>query len=175
MKTIKVVPAIIPKSFDELNDKIDIVSDFVDTIQIDISDGEFAENITWPYTEGDELPNHELPQSDTLKLELDLYANNPDEVIDAWIEAGVKTVILHLETIDNPSVLIADLKLRDIEIGISINPSTRSSILDQWIPEINFVQLMGTAHCMGPWGPMGPLTSVTGISRGTHIRGSSRH
>ncbi|HJN62951.1 MAG TPA: hypothetical protein QGH03_01835 [Candidatus Paceibacterota bacterium] len=143
MKTIKVVPAIIPKSFDELNDKIDIVSDFVDTIQIDISDGEFAENITWPYTEGDELPNHELPQSDTLKLELDLYANNPDEVIDAWIEAGVKTVILHLETIDNPSVLIADLKLRDIEIGISINPSTRSSILDQWIPEINFVQLMG--------------------------------
>ena len=143
MKTIKVVPAIIPKSFDELNDKIDIVSDFVDTIQIDISDGEFAENITWPYTEGDELPNHELPQSDTLKLELDLYANNPDEVIDAWIEAGVKTVILYLETIDNPSVLIADLKLRDIEIGISINPSTRSSILDQWIPEINFVQLMG--------------------------------
>jgi len=140
---IKVVPAIIPKSFDELEDKIDVVSDFVDRIQLDISNGEFADNITWPYTEGDEFPNHDLPYKDSIDLSLDLYVTNPEEVIPAWIEAGVKTIILHLETIDDPSVLIADLKLQNIEVGISINPSTKSSILDEWIPEVDFVQLMG--------------------------------
>jgi ribulose-phosphate 3-epimerase len=144
----KVVPAIIPKSFDELEDKIDIISDFVDRVQIDISDGEFGGSITWPYTEGDDFPNHELSYKDSLSIELDLYATNPEEVVLAWVDAGVKTVILHLEMIDDPSIIIADLKLQDIEVGLSISPSTKSSILDEWISEIDFVQLMGNDKVM---------------------------
>ena len=140
---IKVVPAIIPKSFSDLEDKIDIVSDFVERVQIDISDGEFAQSVTWPYTEGDEFPNHDLPYRDSMHITLDLYSINPEEVVPAWIEAGIKTVILHLETIDDPSMLISDLRLQGIEIGLSINPSTKNSALDEWIPEIDFVQLMG--------------------------------
>jgi ribulose-phosphate 3-epimerase len=148
MPSIKVVPAIIPKSFDDLEDKIDVVSDFVERVQIDISDGEFGENVTWPYTEGDELPNHDLPQRDSIDIELDLYSTNPEEIVDAWVDAGVKSVILHLETIDDPSVIIADLKLRDIEVGLSISPSTKNSALDKWISEIDFVQLMGNDKVM---------------------------
>jgi len=140
---IKVVPAIIPKSFDELEDKIDIVSDFVDTVQIDISNGEFAESITWPYTEGEEFPSHDFSYAESLNLEIDLFVSNPEEITEAWIEAGAKTIILHLETIDEPGDLIADLKLRDIKVGISINPSTKSSLLDEWIEQVDFVQLMG--------------------------------
>jgi ribulose-phosphate 3-epimerase len=144
----KIVPAIIPKSFDELEDKIDIVSDFVDRVQIDISDGEFGGSVTWPYTEGDDFPNHEFSYKDSLSIELDLYATNPEEIVPAWVDAGVKTVILHLEMIDDPSIIIADLKLQDIEVGLSISPSTKSSILDTWIPEIDFVQLMGNDKVM---------------------------
>jgi ribulose-phosphate 3-epimerase len=145
---IKVVPAIIPKSFSDLEDQIDIVSDFVDRVQIDISDGGFGKNVTWPYTEGDDLPNHDLPYQDSINIELDLYSTNPEEIVDAWVDAGVKTVIFHLETIDDPSMLIADLKIRDIEVGLSISPSTKNSVLDEWIPEIDFVQLMGNDKVM---------------------------
>lgn len=140
---VKVVPAIIPKSFNELKDNIDIVFDFVESVQIDIIDGEFAESITWPYTEGEENPNHKLPYQDELIIEVDLFVMNPEEVVDSWVEAGAKSVIIHLETIEDPSYIIADLKLRDIKVGLSINPSTRSDILDEYLKEIDFVQLMG--------------------------------
>jgi ribulose-phosphate 3-epimerase len=140
---IKVVPAILPKSFDDLEDKIDVVSDFVDGIQIDISDGEFANSTTWPYTEGEDSPNHALPYKDSLNLELDMFVNNPEEIAQSWVDAGVKTFIIHLETIEEPSALIADLKLQDLNVGLSINPSTKSSVLDEWIETIDFVQLMG--------------------------------
>ena len=140
---VKVVPAIIPKSFDELEDKIDVVSDFVDTVQIDISNGEFAESITWPYTEGEEFPSHDFSYAESLNLEIDLFVSNPEEVTEAWIEAGAKTIILHLETIDEPAELITDLKSKDIKVGLSINPSTKSSLLDKWIEAVDFVQLMG--------------------------------
>jgi len=139
----KVVPAIIPKSFDELEDKLDIVADFVDSVQIDISDGEFAGSTTWPYTEGEDAPTHTLPHKDSLNLEIDLFVNNPEEVVQYWVDAGVKKIILHLETIDDPEMIISDLKIQDIEVGLSINPSTKNSILDKWIDQINFVQLMG--------------------------------
>jgi ribulose-phosphate 3-epimerase len=145
---IKVVPAIIPKSFSDLEDKIDIVSDFVDRVQIDISDGEFGENMTWPYTEGDELPNHDLPYKDSIDIELDLYSTNPEEIAGAWVDAGVKSVVIHLETIDDPTSLIDELKMHDIEVGLSINPSTKNSALDEWISQIDFVQMMGNDKVM---------------------------
>jgi ribulose-phosphate 3-epimerase len=140
---VKVVPAIIPKTFDELKDKIDIVSDFVDSVQFDISDGDFAGSITWPYTEGEEFPNHTLPYKDDLKLEVDLFVSNPQDVFESWIDAGVKSMVLHLETLDDPAFIIAELKIRDIEVGLSINPSTRLGVLDEWIDLVDFVQLMG--------------------------------
>jgi len=140
---VKVIPAIIPRSFDELEDKLDLVVDFVDTVQFDISDGEFAGSTTWPYTEGEEIPNHTLPYKNELDLELDLFVINPEEVVDAWVDAGVKSVVLHLETIDDPSMLITDLKIQDIKVGLSINPSTKNSVLNKWLSEINFVQFMG--------------------------------
>ena len=49
----------------------DVISNFVDGVQIDISDGEFARSTTWPYTEGEEEPNHTLPYKDSLDLEME--------------------------------------------------------------------------------------------------------
>jgi len=140
---LKVIPAIIPKDFDDLKDKIDLVIDFVDTVQVDISDGEFAKSITWPYTEGEDVPNHAFPYKDSLNIEIDLFVINPEEIVDAWVGAGAKAIVLHLETVEDPTVLIADLRIQDIKVGLSINPSTKNHVLYKWISEVDFVQFMG--------------------------------
>ncbi|MCC5260089.1 hypothetical protein, partial [Staphylococcus aureus] len=45
---IEVVPAIIPESFLHLHDEVSKVKDFVSLVQVDIADGQFVKNKTWP-------------------------------------------------------------------------------------------------------------------------------
>jgi pentose-5-phosphate-3-epimerase len=40
-KKVEIIPAILPKDFDEVETKISLVKDFVKTVQIDICDGHF--------------------------------------------------------------------------------------------------------------------------------------
>jgi len=46
---IEIVPAIIPENIEHLTEEVGKVMGLVDTIQIDILDGEFAPTTTWPY------------------------------------------------------------------------------------------------------------------------------
>ena len=48
---IEIIPAIIPKDLPDLTRKIELVKGLVDTVQIDVCDGKFAPNTTWPLTE----------------------------------------------------------------------------------------------------------------------------
>ena len=46
---IEIIPAILPKTFDELSDAMSQVSGLVHTVQVDVCDGVFVSNKTWPY------------------------------------------------------------------------------------------------------------------------------
>jgi hypothetical protein len=45
----EIVPAILPKSFAELEEKLPLVSGIVPCVQIDLCDGRFVQSTTWPY------------------------------------------------------------------------------------------------------------------------------
>ena len=51
---------------------------------------------------------------------------NPLAVIDDWIKAGAKRIIIHIETLELKSLKIEKLKnyASDCEIGLAINPET---------------------------------------------------
>ncbi|KKW10400.1 MAG: hypothetical protein UY50_C0035G0012, partial [Parcubacteria group bacterium GW2011_GWA2_49_9] len=44
-----IVPAIIPKDFSDIAEKLELVKGTAHSVQIDIADGKFAPNKTWPY------------------------------------------------------------------------------------------------------------------------------
>jgi len=139
----EVIPAIIPESFDELKDKLSLVSDFVSSVQIDVIDGDFAPPITWPYTLGDEFPEDHLPFKDDLNLEIDLLVSEPGSAIDGWIEAGAKAIIIHMETTEDALLLGESVKEAGVKVGFSINPSTKNEVLDEVVGIADFVQFMG--------------------------------
>lgn len=139
----EIVPAIIPETFDELKDKLSLVSDIVPSVQIDIVDGDFAPSITWPYSLGDELPSNPLPFKDDLNLEIDLLVSDPASVIDGWIEAGAKAIVIHMETTDNALQLGDEIKDKGVKVGFSINPSTKNEVLEEVVDIADFVQFMG--------------------------------
>ena len=137
MDKIEIIPAIMPESFNDLNEKYSRVRDFVNTVQIDVMDGEFVPSKDWPYVGG------ELEKID-FDFEVDLMVKNPEEVIESWVEAGAKRVIIHIESTEK--IEEAFLKIpSDVEVGIALNTTTPNEEIYPLIEKIDFVQFMGIA------------------------------
>ena len=49
---IDIIPAILPKNYEDLKNKIALVRGIVSVVQIDICDGIFVPSKSWPFTTG---------------------------------------------------------------------------------------------------------------------------
>ncbi len=158
---IEVVPAIIPESLDQIFERVNLVKQFVDRVQIDIVDGKFAPSLSWPHLEKElatdfvEIIREEkgLPYWQEIDYEIDLMVSAPKVSADHWISAGAKALIFHIESSKEIYQIINELRERfpteggnslvGLEIGLALNPSTDNSALDDFIAKIDFVQFMG--------------------------------
>lgn len=145
---IEIIPAVLPKDFFELEEKIGLVKDFVKTVQIDVCDGQFTPQPTWPYRKHDDFFEriiHEedgLPGWEKLNFEIDLMANKPEEKIEDWVQAGATRIILHAESKGDLADAIEKMSGR-VEIGLALNVETPVSVIDPFKDKIQVVQLMG--------------------------------
>jgi len=133
---IEIIPAIIPKFFQEIEEKIKLVEPYVDWVQLDVMDGKFVNNLTW------NNPNDLKSLNTNLNLEVHLMINNPEEAIDDWIESGVKRIIIHYESTDKHKEIIEKVKRAGLEIGLAINPETSIEVIDEFYKDIDLVLIM---------------------------------
>ncbi len=155
MSKVEILPAILPKDFFELEEKALLVKDLVKTIQIDVCDGQFVPNATWPYKKEDDsferMQKEEqgIPGWEKLDFEIDLMVNHPEQVIEQWVVAGATRIILHAEAKGDILGALQSLAGR-VEIGVAFAIDTDAltflnSIKEKGF-EINSVQLMGIDH-----------------------------
>lgn len=161
----EIIPAILPKSFDELSEKLDLIAGHVPSVQIDICDGAFVPNRSWPCLKGygnDQVFSdivaefREMPHWDSLDFEFDLmikdtYSNLPD-----FICAGASRIVIHKASVDDEELAacIKDYgKTSDamtpfgIELGLGLMPADDVQVVIDSIKDIaanlHFVQVMG--------------------------------
>ena len=153
-----IIPAIMPKNYDELYSAIESVVGLVPIAQIDIMDGQFVPNFSWPYVSGVPKPTDEhflnmvaekegLPFWEKIDVELDLMVKNVDENLDQWIAIGPKRIVVHFESLENPDNAFAMLKNLQgvIEVGISSNNDTPQETIEKYLNQVDFIQCMGIA------------------------------
>jgi ribulose-phosphate 3-epimerase len=164
---IEIIPAILPTDLDDLRDKMASISGLAPLVQIDVCDGKFVPSKSWPYVKGgmEEFANIKaeedgFPFWDSLDFEVDLMVRHPEAVVDDWVMAGAKRLVLHIESA--PNILEIIEKLREeygtakdesfgLEIGVALDIKTPNEevyeILDMIDQEgdsiIDFVQFMG--------------------------------
>lgn len=162
----EIIPAILPKNYEDLKNKIALVRNVVSLIQIDICDGVFVKSITWPFLSAGkrsdigeaDLDEHfrrilqeqeGMPFWEDIDFELDLMVFNAVENFDIYTKLGPKKVIFHLEAVSNLESFKdflegIDIYVRDIvQIGVAINPTTPLEQIFPLISHIDFVQCMG--------------------------------
>ena len=159
-----IIPAIMPQSYSKMEKLVDQVVGEVDMVQLDLMDGIFVPEKTWPFLEFKskrprldfitDIPWQELqtddlglPHWDELDYELDLMVQDADVYLDYWVALGPKRIIFHLESLDNVERLLNEVQgIRNlIEIGLCIGNDTSVDELLPHLEMIDCVQLMGIA------------------------------
>lgn len=133
-----------PKSFEDLKTLSSRVKDFVDEVQIDIMDGDFVENKSWPYTEG-KNDDESLPFSESLDYEADLMIKNPEEKLEDIFSFRFKKIVFHIESSEDIKEAIQKAReyRGDIKVGIAINIDTPNERLYELLESVEYVQFMG--------------------------------
>lgn len=148
----QVIPAIIPKDFEHLHGQVVQVKDFVNRVQVDIIDGNYAPDPSWPYAadhgEFDALLAQEdgLPFWKDVTYEFDLMIEKPERVVDDYIKIGASGLIFHFDSTDQLDEMIEKCREAKIEAGIAFIPKNFSEDIDfhGWMQKADFIQVMGS-------------------------------
>lgn len=154
---IEIIPAIMPTSLSELETRVTSVAGLVHTVQIDVMDGKFVPSVDWPYVDkesGEEFDGlvfgrSTLPFTGQLAYEVDLMVADPESVVADWVRAGMKRVIVHIESSEYIAAALmrtraaAEAHNEDVEFGLAINTITDNTALHPYLDHVDFVQFMG--------------------------------
>lgn len=150
---VEIIPAIIPKSLEDLKSKLLLVQGKAPKVQIDVIDGVYDDDISWPYKndftdfEQIEMGDEGLPMWQDFDFEFDLMIQNTAEETERFLKAGASAIILHFESFKSHEALEDAISIAqdyEVQIGIAVKPKTPNSKIHALIPEINFVQFMGS-------------------------------
>ena len=128
-----IIPAIIAKNQEELEERIKKVADFVDVIQLDFMDGKFVPNNSIDF-------DFKLPATNC-KFESHLMIKNPEKWIDTHA-IKVDTILIHYESINDPMTIINQIKDKNKKVGFVLNPETPISKIEEYLNHLDQVLIM---------------------------------
>jgi len=132
MKKI-IIPAIIAKNQEELNERVIKVQNYSQIIQLDFMDGDFVPNNSIDF-------DFKIPKINCI-FEAHLMVRNPLE----WIVKNgskVDMILAHYETLINPQKIIDVVRNEGKKIGFVVNPETPVCKLLNYINQLDQVLIM---------------------------------
>jgi ribulose-phosphate 3-epimerase len=149
-KEIQVIPAIIPEDFENLEFELSKVRGKVKRVQIDLTDGIYTPNTSWPFVDSErfeQIVSQEegMPFWEDFDFDFDLMISNPEQEYQKLISAGASSLIFHLESLkDNKLEFIKKVKEENlISVAVAIKTTTPNSELEPFLDIVDFVQFMG--------------------------------
>jgi ribulose-phosphate 3-epimerase len=77
-----------------------------------------------------------------LPLDLHLMVSNPDQQLEAFAKAGANKITVHVETCPNLLQTIEKIKSLGCTAGVTLNPLTPASALDEVLPLVDLVLVL---------------------------------
>jgi len=154
MKT-EIIPTILVQTFDEVEKRIKAVEKYVSWVQLDVMDGVFVYNETWPHSvvpgvakRGEKFKKEieKLATFNRVKIEAHLMVEKPEEEFDEWLEIADR-IIIHFESrIKNRELGIRELVKKAHKkkkgIGLALNPETHQAVVTPFLKDLDLVLFM---------------------------------
>lgn len=137
MQTL-ISPSLLAADFMNLKADIDMVNNSdADWFHLDIMDGVFVPNISYG------LPLvSQISKIAKKPLDVHLMIVDPDRYIEAFKKAGSDILTVHYEACTHLHRTVQNIHAHNMKAGVSLNPHTPISVLEDIIQDIDLVLLM---------------------------------
>ncbi|MCH7552609.1 MAG: ribulose-phosphate 3-epimerase [Chloroflexi bacterium] len=135
---VKIAPSILSADFARLGEQVaEAEAAGADYIHVDVMDGHFVPSITiGPLIVRALRPRTKLP------LDVHLMIEEPDRYIAEFADAGADILTVHVETTPHLHRTVQLIKERGVKAGVSLNPSTPVSSVEEIVPFLDLLLVM---------------------------------
>lgn len=137
---MEIIPSIIAKDFAELKTKIERLEGLVNWAEIDVVDGVFAPNNTWPLGPGRQAIEDLKEIIGKTKLSAHLMVEYPETIVEDWRDV-VDRIVIHYEATNNLEKIIESVGPH-VGLAIAIELHTPVEKIYEYLGKIKTVQLM---------------------------------
>jgi len=123
---IKILPSVLAADMGRLEAECKRAIDAgADGLHVDIMDGHFVRNLTM----GPDVVKMARKATDS-HLSVHLMVTHPQNYVDAFIDAGADTVLIHVEAQCAPAEVLDMIRARKARAGLVLNPETPAESLE---------------------------------------------
>lgn len=135
---VKLAPSMLSADFSNLYEDIEKIENAgADWLHVDIMDGHFVPNISFG-----PMVIKSLKGKINMPFDVHLMIEDPDAYIDAFVDAGAHIITVHQEACLHLHRTIQNIKSHGIKAGVSLNPATPLSSLEEILPYLDMVLIM---------------------------------
>lgn len=133
-----IAPSLLSADFSNLAKEVEMLNgSSCDLIHLDIMDGVFVPNISFGFPVIKSI-------KDKVRKPLDahLMIVDPDKYVKNFADVGVEYLSVHYEACTHLNRTVQNIHACGMKAGVAINPATPVSVLEDILPECDFVVIM---------------------------------